>query len=237
MENDLKKEIDKIEIPNELRRRTELGIQKAKQELSEQKHRRGLQIKRLCTGVGGVIAASVLAFTLIIAVEPGMASSVKGFFKDIVNWKGAVTGVEYLQATNEIKLESGQPNTGGEKVVVPITLTLLEGNHMPYRDIKAFTLGEFMFVGSSGETLNGQEVIVQAITDKEYDFEIPDSDKLLSEEVSDTNNTRKFQANLLIQKDFFEKNNHITLKMNSVYGHKKGDYPLKMNGEWEAQIK
>jgi hypothetical protein len=237
MENNIRKEIDKIEIPIELRQRSELGIQKAKRELTEQRHRSGAGMKRLWQGIGGVIAASVLVFALMLAVEPSLAASVKGYFKDILNWKGAVTGTEYKQATDEIKVEINQANMNAEKVAVPITVTILHGNHVPYSEIEAIALGEFKIVGSSGETLDGKEVAVQAITEKEYSFEIRDSNKLLSEIIPDDNNSKKFQANLIVQRDFLERNQNLTLKITSFYGYKKGDAPLEIKGEWEKQMK
>lgn len=237
MKNNFKKEINKIEIPTELHRRIELGIQKAKQELTQQKQTNGVRMKRLFPRAGGAIAAFVLVIMLVIAVEPSVASSVKGFFKDIANWKGTVIGTEYKLATGEIKVEISQPNIKTEKVVVPISITILQGNSIPYSEIEAITLGEFKVVGSSGETLHEQEVTVQAIAEKEYSFEIQDSGKLLSETITDDNKNKKFQAHLIIQKDFFESNNHLTLKINSFYGHKKADAPLEIKGEWETLIK
>jgi hypothetical protein len=237
MANNFKQEIDNIEIPAELHQMSALGIRKAKQELTAQAYGSGMRMKRLWQGTGGIIAASALAFAFMIAVEPGLASSVKGYFKDIWNWKGAVTGAEYEQATDEIKVETHQPMMNAEKVIVPLTVTILHGNKVPYSEIEAVTLGDFKVIGSSGEILDDKEIAVQAMTEKEYSFEIRDSDKLLSETVSDDKNSKKFQANLLIRRDFFERNNSLTLKINSFYGHKKGDAPLAIKGQWEKQIK
>lgn len=237
MENNIKKEMDKIEIPAELHQRSVLGVQKAKQQLAGQRDGSGMGMKRLWQGIGGVIAASALVFALMMAVEPGLASSVKGYFKDIVNGRGAVTGTEYRQATDEIKVELGEPDMNAENAVVPLTVTILHGTSVPYREIEVVSLGEFTIVGSSGEMLDDKEVTVQAITDQDYSFEIRDSSKLLSEAIPDDNSSKKFQVRLIIPRDIFERNHHLALRIHSFYGHKKGDAPLEIKGEWEAQIK
>ena len=46
--------------------------------------------------------AAVLTLCLVIVCMSPLASSIRGFFRDIVLFDGAITGTQYENATNEI---------------------------------------------------------------------------------------------------------------------------------------
>ena len=50
-------------------------------------------------------AGTIAAVLTICAVTVVSAGAIKGFFKDVTRWDGAVVGTEYVNATKEIKMD------------------------------------------------------------------------------------------------------------------------------------
>jgi archaellum component FlaF (FlaF/FlaG flagellin family) len=225
-----KDEMEKIEIPHDLHQRSKMGIQQAKLE----RHRGRIIMKKRV--FGGIVSAAVLVSAIIALNDSSLASSVSGYFRDIVNWKNEVVDTQYSQATDEIKVEVNSATIQSENIIVPVTVTIQDITKPPYSTIEVLTFGDFEIVGSSGESLNNNQITVQAASDKHYEFDIKDSDKLLSEVKSTKSNERVFQANLLIDAGFLNKNESFTLNIRSFFGQKKADSPLKIEGDWKVNV-
>ncbi|CAJ1004670.1 hypothetical protein [Brevibacillus aydinogluensis] len=225
-----KDEMEKIEIPHELHQRSTMGIQQAKVELQRD---RIVKKRRV---IGGIVSAAIFVSAIIAMNDSGLASSVSGYFRDVVHWKNEVVDTQYSNATDEIKVEVDSATIQSEKLIVPVTVTILDMTKPPYSTIEALTFGDVEIVGSSGESVHHQQIAVQAASDTHYDFEIKDSDKLLSEVKRTKPNERVFQANLLIDAGFVNKNERFTLKIRSFFGQKKADSPLQIEGEWNVAV-
>ena len=103
MKNRFEEELNKIKIPEELHDRCIKGIDQAKRSDPEQKRE---AIKGL-TDKWFAAAAVVICVAALVFGSRGndaIGGSVKGFFRDITNRTGAVTGVEYEEADKEVSV-------------------------------------------------------------------------------------------------------------------------------------
>lgn len=231
MSNRVKEVLEKIEIPKELHERSKSGIQAA---VSEMKGRGKMQ--KIIKPLGSVAAATVLFMGLIAAVNPGFASSLQGFFKDITNWNGAVIGTEYNQATEEVDVKISDLNVLDNELVLPLTVTFEKADKAPYNLVEALTLGEFAIASNSEGELTAEQIRIELLETKKFSFDIEESHKLLSEVESTAPTNREFKANLVIDKELLGSNDTFTLIIRSLYGHSKGDAPLEIKGDWKLEI-
>ncbi len=231
MKKIIEQELDKIEIPKELHERSKVGIQKASLEIKG-RNKMDKYIKR----VAGIAAALVLSIGLIAVNNPTLANSIKGFFKDITNWNGAITGTEYEQATEEIDIKISNPIVESSKVYLPIEVTFENINEAPFNAIEALTIGEFKIIDSSESEINHDEIQIESVSKEEYSFEINYEDNLLTEIKNQDSSKRKFKANLVINKEQLSLDGKFTLIIESFYGHKKADAPIEIRGNWELDF-
>lgn len=231
--NAFKDEIDNIELPANLHQRSKIGILQAQRELKENNR---ITVKRFIKPFIGVASVTVVMFFGLIVSNPSIASTIKGYFQDIFNWKGAVVGLEYNQATEEITVKVNEPILKSEDVIVPITFTVKDAMKPPYTVIQALTLNSFEVVAGSGKILKGQQISNQADSkvelDKDVLQDIQENEKLLSEIKSNTPTERLFQAKLIIPHSFFNNNENVSLKIQSFKGHAKAEQPLEIKGNW-----
>ena len=218
MKKIIEKELGNIEIPKELHKTSEIGIKRASLEF---KGRRNMNkyIKRIV----GVAAALVVAIGLMATSNTNttLANSIKGFFKDITNKNGAVTGTMYDQATEEIDVQISKTIIKENEISVQVDVTFKEINKAPYNSIDVLTLGDFKIIDSSGNEIN---------------FDINNEEKLLVELNNENESRRSFSGNLIIKKDNLKPTEKYTLIINSFYGHKKADAPIEIKGNWKVDL-
>lgn len=210
MKNNFEQEIEKIEIPKELKLRRESGINQAYKEM------RGNQKRKPYFKVFvSAVAIFVLLFGLMAASDSGLATSIRGFFQDITNWQGTVTGTEYKQATEEIDIQVGEIRKNQEnQFLLPLTITLKKPEEPPYMETEEITLGAFNIINQSGKEIKAELI--------QYQTE-PVSNGI-------------FEVGLLLDKELLEPNNTYTLQISSVFSHKKADAPLEIKGEWQTEF-
>ena len=114
-----------------------------------------------------MVAVAALALCLCLTGMTAMAAQGKmqGFFKDIKNWNGAVTGTTYEQATDEVEM-----TTYVEENKVVVTLSMVQPDMAPYSFFELFGIqnyqivdekGNVLFEGSTAQSeITGGEVIV-----------------------------------------------------------------------------
>lgn len=231
MSNKVKQELGKIEIPKELHDRSKIGIRKASYEFKG----RG-KMNKFLKGLGVAAAVAILSISLLATVNPGFASSLQGFFKDIANWQGVVTGTEYNQATEEIDVKIAEPLVKNNHFVLPITVTFEEAEKAPYNVAEALTFGEFKVISHNEVEITEEQIQVEPVSKEDFNFEIGDSHKLLTEIENNNPNIRVFQANLVIDKKLLNSNDKFILIINSFFEHKKADAPLEVKGEWQLEF-
>lgn len=231
MSNRIKQELEKIEIPKELHERSELGIKAASSEMKG----RGI-MNTAIKGLGGVAAVAVLSISLTAAVNPGFASSLQGFFKEVTNWKGAVIGTEYYQATDEISVTVSDLNVKNNHFVLPITVTFEQADKAPYIMAEALTFGEFKVRSHSGVEVTAEQIQVEPLASKEFSFDIEDSHKLLTEVDNKNPTKREFKASLVIDKELLGSDDTFTLVIHSFFEHSKGDAKFEIKGDWKLEF-
>lgn len=139
---DLKQSMEKIEMSDEMRNRIIRNCRLWAVHETEKitmKNKTNFNFKKV-----GLIAAAV-ALCLCISVA---AVNHFGQFKDIKNWNGAVTGTEYVQATNEIQVSAAADQDG-----LIITSKLLTPDIVPYRELDDLGIGGYKIVDVSGNVI------------------------------------------------------------------------------------
>lgn len=112
-----------------------------------------------------VIAAVLVVCLSLTVAAMAVPSTRKGFFRDITDWRGAVVGTSYEQATDEIDMTV---TVNGEELTV--LATFVDPQMAPYRYVKWLGIVEYKIVNEKGitvekgtaesaENVNGQAVI------------------------------------------------------------------------------
>ena len=97
-----------------------------------------------------VVVFAALAVCLSISVTALAATgTLKGFFRDITNWQGAVVGTSYEQATDEIDVKV---ITNGEELTV--LATFVDPQIFPYREVEMLGIAEYCIVDTNGKTVS-----------------------------------------------------------------------------------
>ena len=216
MKKIIEKELGNIDIPKELHKISEKGIKKASLEIKQRK-----SVSKYIKRTSGLVAASLVTIILIVSSDTTLANSIKGFFKDITNKNGAVTGVVYDQATEEIDVEMSKAIIKDNQISLKVDVNFKDINKAPYNFIEVLTLGDLKIVDSSGNKIN---------------FKINNEDKLLVEVNNENQNRRSFTVNLIINNDNLKPGEKYTLIINSFYGHKKADAPIEIKGNWKVDL-
>lgn len=232
MNNNIRQEIEKIEIPKEVHERSKIGIQKANSEMNKRKS----NSVRLVKGIGGMVAATALSISLIAAVNPTFASSIQGYFNDIKNWKGAVIGLEYNDATEKIDIQIDKPILKDNYYVLPITVTFEDAEKHPFSIADALTIGALKIINKNGDKISDNQIQVETIVKEDFTFDIEDSDKLLTEIRINDQSNRAFQGNLIIDKELLSSDEMFILSIDSFFQHAKGEAPLEINGKWKIEF-
>ena len=166
------------------------------------------------------VAAAILFCVISVCVcIPSIASSIEGFYKDVVRWwDGAVVGTEYENATQEIQIQAAPAVVEDGKLVIPLTVTFLEmGNKEPYISLigGAVALGDYQIIDTSGTEIysdRGQQETVGELEDGKTAFMQPAGIETLS------------------------KGTKYMLVIESIYGLQKAEQPLEMKGHWECEF-
>ena len=92
---------------------------------------------------------AVLAICLSLAVAVVAAPGVrKGFFRDIKDWRGAVVGTSYEQASDEIRMNV---SVNGEELMV--LASFVDPQMAPYRYAQWLGIAEYEIVDPNGKTV------------------------------------------------------------------------------------
>lgn len=116
------------------------------------------------------VAAS-LALCLCITGVTAMAASgqLKGFFKDVKNWQGAVTGTAYEQATDELKvaiLDSTEELT--------VLVTMVNPKVAPYIAIQELGVESYEILDASGKVvMKGEATAMAEVVDGQATIIVP----------------------------------------------------------------
>lgn len=137
---DLKHSVEKIELSNEMKNRIIQNCRlSAAHEMEEISMKNRVNFKKLMP------VAAVLALCICVSAA---AASHFGLFKDVTNWSGAVTGTEYVQATDEIEVSAVV-----EQGILTITADFLSPDTVPYSELETISVGSYQIVDVSGSVI------------------------------------------------------------------------------------
>ena len=199
--------LDAIEIPENLHARCVAGAMKAKSEMEERNMNKN-QIKK-------TVAAAAVALVCVFAVgSTTFADGMKGMFKDIIRFDGAVTGSEYVNATDEVGITAGEVTVTDTEVFVPVEITLLNPETAPFKYIEWVEVDAFEILDADGEVVVSEDEanVVCSVNDGAVNLSL------------------SVEAGKLVAGETY------TLVIESFEGCKKADAPLAVKGEWECNF-
>lgn len=135
---ELKEQMKKIEMSDEAKNRVINNCRyKLAMETEENKVKK-FSIKR------PVVAVAAVVLCLCLAVCVGAAAT-GGMFADIKDWRGAVTGTEYVQASDEINAVAE-----AKEDMLTVKIEALEPNKAPYGFFDQLGIGSYRILDKFG---------------------------------------------------------------------------------------
>ena len=156
--------------------------------------------------------STVAAVVTVCAITVVSAGAIKGMFKDVKRWDGAVIGTEYVNATNDIEMSINA--TKDEYISLDINFE--NQNEAPFAFIQEVAITDYkIFDNNDKEVLEVNSTVENGIKGNVENgrilLELPTNDKLNS-------------------------NQNYKLVVNTIYGLAKADQPLKITGTWECEF-
>ena len=109
------------------------------------------------------------ALVLCIGLPVGMAATNTGFFRDVTNWQGAITGTVYEQATNEIAV-----TVTTEADTLTVEADFRNPDTAPYRALETLALGKYQILNADGAVLTeGERSEPAAVADNGAALTVP----------------------------------------------------------------
>ena len=215
----IEEKLDAIEIPKNLHERCVTGVMKAKAEMDTSLYEQKLENRRKKEDkkyMKKMIGAAAIVLVCILAVgNTAMADGVKGIFKDITRFDGTVTGSEYVNATDEVKIIVGEVALVESEVFVPVEITFFNPEKVPFSEIEWVEADSFEILNADGEVV---------VTEEDAN-------------VVSSVNAEAAKLTLSVDSDKLVDNETYTLVIESFEGCKKADAPLTIKGEWECTFK
>ena len=157
----IKTAADKIRMSEEMKQRI---IRNCKIKQSNQMEEKTMKHHNRVRKPAVVVAVLAVCLTLSVTVlaAPGI---LQGYFRDITNWQGAIVGLSYEQATDEIGMEV---TVNGNELTALVTF--FNPQDLPYRETEKLGIAAYRIVDANGnvvkegaaestEVVNGQATI------------------------------------------------------------------------------
>ncbi len=141
MEIEMLKGFKSVAMPDEMKERI---IKKCTAELYTREENK---MKKIFKKPVAIIAAVVACICLSVTAL-AVSGQLDGFFEDITNWNGAVTGTVYKQATEEIKVTI---STSENYLIV--NAEFIKADMPPYSEFDEFSIGKYKIVDSHDATV------------------------------------------------------------------------------------
>ena len=140
----LVKKVNEIELSKKMKERI---IKKCYIEMEENTMSKN-KIKKIFSRP--LVAVASFALCLCFVGITGFAATGKlnGFFKDITNWNGTVTGTSYEQATNEVKLNITEVSNK-----LKVDLIMLNPSVAPYNTFEKFGIKDYKIIDMNGNII------------------------------------------------------------------------------------
>jgi len=116
-----------------------------------------------------LVAAAAFAVCLCLTGITAMATTGKGFFRDIVQFDGAITGQTYENATDEVLVYAAV-----EEDMLNVTVEMVKIEMVPYREIEVLELEKYRVYDCNGTVVMENVVPDNVITENnQVKFMIP----------------------------------------------------------------
>ena len=161
--------------------------------------------------------AAVLALCIITVTMTPLANSIRGFFSDIVRFDGAITGTQYENATNDIKVDVLELTSEKGNLIIPLDLTFENPTEAPFHYIQEVAVSEYRILDSSNK-----EIIKTKLAAEDGDKGTVSAGKVL--------------VNLSMNDAMLKSGEEYTIVIEKMYGLSKADAPLHITGRWECKF-
>lgn len=161
--------------------------------------------------------AAVLTLCLVTVCMTPLANSIRGFFSDIIRFDGAITGTQYENATNDIKVDVLEVTSENGNVIIPLELSFENPTEAPFPYIQEVAVSEYKIVDS-----NNKEIIKTKVSAE-------DGEK-------GTINNSKVLVNLSLNDAKLKSGEEYTIVIDKMYGLAKADAPLHITGTWKCNF-
>lgn len=207
MKEIMEEKLSEIQIPKSLHERCAMGTKKAKQEMEEKKMKNHWK--------KGAAVAAVMVLCLFTMGNSAVADTVKGFFRDIKGWNGAVTGTEYITAEDEVTIEVKEVTADEKNVFLKVELAFLKKEEIPFCYAEFVSINKYEILDENGTVMIQKE-------NAEETYIINDGTALLT---------------LSVEKEKLVEGNTYVLEVEEFETLKKADAPLHVKGSWECEFK
>ena len=164
--NNLKTTVRKIEMPDEMKLRIIKNCQAKtlyEMEGNTMNRTKTNSWKKKSTAVAAVVFLC-LCFTAAVS-----ATGLSGFFQDIINHKGAVSGTQYEQASDELEVSIASSENG-----ITILTTMVNPNIAPYSEFEILGIDSYQIVDMTGNIIiEGGRTDLFEIINAEAEIKIP----------------------------------------------------------------
>ena len=156
--------------------------------------------------------STVAAVVTVCAITVVSAGAIKGMFKDVKRWDGAVIGTEYVNATNDIEMNISEI----KDEYISLDINFENPNEAPFAFIQEVAITDYKVLDNNDkEVLEVNSTVENGIKGNVENgrvlVELPTEDKL---------NT----------------NQDYKIVIDTIYGLAKADQPLKITGTWECEF-
>ena len=161
----------------------------------------------------GTIAAVVtLCIMTVVCANP-----IKGFFKDIMRWDGAIVGTEYINATNDLKITASEMRSENGNTILSLEIAFENKNEAPFSFIQEIAIADFKILDR-----DSKEILVVS--------------ESIEESVKGTIKDGKVLIDLPIGEAKLNTNDKYFIVIDSIHGLAKAEQSLKINGTWKCEF-
>ena len=161
--------------------------------------------------------AAVLALCLVTVCMTPLANSIRGFFSDIIRFDGAITGTQYENATNDIKVDVLEVTSENGNVIIPLELSFENPTEAPFPYIQEIAISEYKILDNSDKVISKEKISV----DEASKGIVSNGTVLVELSTADKKMTSGEEYTIVIEK---------------MYGLSKADAPLHITGTWECNF-
>jgi len=142
----LKAAAETITMPEDMKRRI---VRDCSREIEKTGKETGMKYKKNTILGRPAAVFAALAICLSLSVTALASSGVmEGFFREITNWQGAIVGMSYEQATDEIRMEAA---VNGDVLTVLATFSIPQ--EIPYSETEKLGIAAYRIVDAKGKVV------------------------------------------------------------------------------------